>query len=331
MAEGENEFGGIFFTDLATGKEKYLTEGSIISQYERFSWSPVARQLVYTERGDDKYNTSLLELYLLDLNSNKTRLTNNNFDDSNGIWSPDGQTIAFWASAPDLDEWFYLMDADGTNIRPFFEDDPEIEYAFLTTAWSPDSQKLAISTTHFDTEPIDVNNLQYSFQIAAVDTREIVTQLPDDRVRIDFSWSPDSDKLVYLSDPIKLNEFQLIYTTMYVLDISTQEETRLASFEVLETPIWSPVDDLIAFSASDGDDELNLYLMKSDGTGLKKLTEEGFYRVSSWSPDGKKLAVTFLGEELNEHEIFVFDIASKAFEQVTDNKVFDSSPIWVEL
>jgi hypothetical protein len=33
MAEGENEFGGIFLTDLATGKEKYLTEGSIISQY----------------------------------------------------------------------------------------------------------------------------------------------------------------------------------------------------------------------------------------------------------------------------------------------------------
>jgi Tol biopolymer transport system component len=88
---------------------------------------------------------------------------------------------------------------------------------------------------------------------------------------------------------------------------------------------------MIAFSASEGDDELNLYLMKSDGTGLEKLTEEGFYRVSSWSPDGKKLAVTFLGEQLSEDEIFVFDIESKTFEQVTNNDVFDSSPIWVEL
>jgi len=65
------EFGGLYLLDLETRDEKYLTEGSIISQYESFSWSPVARRLIYVERGEDIFNESELELYSLDLNVTK--------------------------------------------------------------------------------------------------------------------------------------------------------------------------------------------------------------------------------------------------------------------
>ncbi|MBE7549474.1 MAG: PD40 domain-containing protein [Anaerolineales bacterium] len=45
-------------------------------------------------------------------------MTNNDVNDSDGNWSPDGQTIAFWSSRPD-ESWLYLMNSDGSNVRPF--------------------------------------------------------------------------------------------------------------------------------------------------------------------------------------------------------------------
>ncbi len=326
------EFGGLYLTDLATKEEKYLTEGGVVSIYESFSWSPVTRKLVYTERGNDVSNENELELYLLDLNGNKIRLTNNDVNDSDGNWSPDGQTIAFWSSRPD-ESWLYLMNSDGSNVRPFFDSDPGLEFGFLSV-WAPNGQKLAISTLSSLDRPIDLNNLQDNFQIVEVGSTKISQTLPDDRVRTDFSWSPDSNKLVYLSNPVDLNSFQKVYKTMYVLDTQTQEETLIAEFAIIGTPHWSPVEDVIAFSATTTEEmnsgELNVYLINGDGTGLKRMTDDGFYRVASWSPDGKKLALEFIGEQLADFEIYIFDIESRTLEQVTDNNVYDAFPIWVE-
>jgi Tol biopolymer transport system component len=128
------------------------------------------------------------------------------------------------------------------------------------------------------------------------------------------SWSPDSKKITYLrgSDPSAE-----IFTDIYVMNSDGTSQTRLIKardikyFEVgFESPEWSPDGEKIAFmrttriipdnsapsSAAPITGPSGLYLMKPDGSGLRKLSKEMFYAHSPiWSPDGKQIA--FSGPE----------------------------------
>lgn len=328
------EFGGLYLVDLLTKEEKHLTKDHTISLSDGFSWSPVTRRLVYTERGDDIFNTEQLDLYSLDLgNNSRIQLTNNDVNDSDPQWSPNGETIAFWSTRSD--KWLYIMDSDGSDVRPLFRGDLKVDFSFLPFAWSPDSQSLAVSTVQSYTEPIDLDNLQYGFQIVELDAGKVESPLPDTHVRVDFSWSPDSSKLVYLSDSVP-NSPQPLFTTMYILDVHTKKETLISEFAAIGPPHWSPTENVIAFTASTmeelyGTGQFNVYLINSDGTNLSRITHEGSYNVASWSPDGRKLALEFVDEQLTGNEIYVLDINSGELEQITYNNVFDAFPIWVEL
>jgi Tol biopolymer transport system component len=318
-------FGGLYLFDLLTKEEIYLTEGRFLSQHQGFSWSPITRKLLYTEWGDVEADGNDLKLYSLDLNGNAKQLTGNNSSDSHGRWSPDGQTIAFWSNRSD-NSWVYLMDPDGSNVRPIF--DSEHEFIFGDElAWSPDSQKLAIST-------INPNGfLPSNLVIVELESKSILPSLSDNRIRSNFSWSHDSNQLVYLSDPVAINAVESVYTSMYILNPNTQEEALIAEFEAIGTPLWSPTEDVIAFSAttSEEPDNINIYLINSDGSELKQLTDSGAYRVASWSQDGKKLAIEAIGRQLADHEIYTLNVESGTLEQVTDNEVFDAFPVWIEI
>jgi len=227
------------------------------------------------------------------------------------------------------------MNLKDSEVHPVLDDvyDLRLNPSFL---WAPDGQKLAFSTVHSYTLPINLNSLPRNFQIVDTNSGKVQALLPDDRVRVDFSWSHDSNKLVYLSDPVEISSFQTIYSTLYIMDIQTQEETLIAEFAAIGSPIWSPVDDMIAFTASTEEElysigQFNVYLIKSDGTDLQRLTNDGFFNVGSWSPDGSKLALEYVGEQLTDDEIYILDIDSGDLEQITDNNVLDAHPIWVEL
>ena len=319
-------FGGIYFANLSTGEEKLLTNNSVVSQFETFSWSPITRKLVYTERGEDIVDESSLELFLLNLDGQKMRLTNNQVHDSNGRWAPNGQRIAFWSTRRIDESFLYLMNPDGSDVMPVFDHSYKQIVAPEFT-WSPDSNRLAIATVNSTTLMAE------NIQIINLNSLETLPLLPNNRVRTNFQWSNNSNKLVYLSDP-KENDIFEIYTTMYVYDVETRKEDLLAEFKAIGTPVWSPTEDVIAFSAAQASseiDDLNIYLINGDGTGLTQLTENGAYRVASWSPDGQMLAVEAIGEQFTDHEIYIFDIDSKDLKQVTDNDYFDAFPIWVDL
>jgi Tol biopolymer transport system component len=323
--------GGLYLVDLKTKEEQYLTPGHILSEYEGFSWSPVTQKLVYTE----EIGMNESELYLVSLDGQKVRLTDNEVEDSKAFWSPDAGSIAFH-SRRRSDNLLnaYLMASNGSNVRPVFEDEAILGGDF---AWAPDGKKLAIITipvSHwYGSEPPAPE--EYDFQVVDIKTGKSILHLSnDEHVRSQFSWSYDSSKLVYLSDVVMLDFSIALYTSMYVLDTTTEQEILIAEFEAIGTPHWSPTEDIIAFSASTSEEmdneEMNIYLINSDGTGLERLTDGGFYRVDSWSPEGNKLAVTFIGRSPVENEIYVFDIESRTLDQVTDNDVLDGPVVWIE-
>jgi Tol biopolymer transport system component len=107
------------------------------------------------------------------------------------------------------------------------------------------------------------------------------------------------------------------HSDLYVMNSDGTSQTRLIratdtrDFEVgFESPAWSPDGEKIAFMRTTRVDFVNsslssavpatgpsgLYVMKPDGTGLKKLSKELPYAQSPlWSPEGKEIA--FSGAE----------------------------------
>jgi Tol biopolymer transport system component len=323
-------FGGLYLTNLATREERSLTNDSAVAQAYGFSWSPITQKLIFSGRGKNGTNDSYL--YTIDLNGNLARLTSDDTSENRGRWSPDGHKILFWSARPD-NRFLYLMNTDSSKVEPVFEKDLDFLLG-KEFVWAPSSSRLAVSIIPYDnTSPVNLDAPLTNIMIADLEPKKTLFTLPGNRIRTDFSWSYNSNKLVYLSNPIDFNSFVRVSTAMYVFDIQREEESMIAGFKVIGTPIWSPVEDVIAFSAAKPEekDDLNVYLINGDGTHLKRLTNGGAYRVASWSPDGSKLAVEIIGAQLTDHEIGVIDIKTGTLERITHNNVFDAFPVWVEL
>jgi Tol biopolymer transport system component len=312
--------GGFYLVDLQTKEERRLTPESPPPYNGFASWSSVTGKLLYTA-GSTMNDT---ELYLVDFEGHNVRLTDNHVEDSWARWAPDGQTIAFLSRRDESGVLgVYLMDPNGSNIRPVLDDISIFSGEF---AWSPDGRRLAVCIEYWSDRPDHPEGLH----VVDAETKRILSRLPDDgRSCVRPDWSYDGTKLVYISDYV-LQEFIPVYRKIYVLDVRAERETLLADFEAVQSPRWSPVSDEIAFSAGTPQ-ELDIYLARNDGTDLEQLTRGGSYSVGSWSPDGSKLAVTAFAANLAESEIYILNIKSKSLEPVTENSTFDGYPIWVEL
>jgi TolB protein len=101
------------------------------------------------------------------------------------------------------------------------------------------------------------------------------------------SFSPDGKRLVFRVWGKGADERGL-----RLLTLETGAVTRLTSDEHDTFPGWSPRGNLIAFTSwRDGD--WDIYTIRPDGTGLKRLTTApGNDAHSTWSPDGEYLMLS---------------------------------------
>jgi TolB protein len=178
--------------------------------------------------------------------------------------------------------------------------------------WSPNGKKIALFARPAGERSLDIYVINADGTGATNLTRTKAS------TEVAPSWSPDSKKLTYLRGSDPSGE---IYTDIYVMNSDGTSQTRLIKardtkhFEVgFESPVWSPDGEKIAFmrttrvdfansassSAAPATGPSDLYVMKADGTGLSKLSEEMSYAPSPlwsplWSPDGKEIAFSGAG------------------------------------
>jgi Tol biopolymer transport system component len=87
-------------------------------------------------------------------------------------------------------------------------------------------------------------------------------------------------------------------------------------------------DRLIVFD-SDRGGQVDLWTMRTDGTGLARLTnDKELDEMAEWSPNRKQIAWTRGGEESPEGEIWVMNADGTGRRQVTSNTFSDNAVAW---
>src|SRR5215217_1928328 len=207
--------------------------------------------------------------------------------------------------------------------------------------WSPNGKKIAFSARSTGERYLDI------YVINASGTGE--TNLTRTKASSEGapSWSPDSKRITYQRGSDPSGE---IYNDINVMNSDGSSQTRLIkatdtkNFEVgFESPAWSPDGEKIAFMRTTRVDFVNsppssavpatgpsgLYLMKPDGTGLRKLSKEMAYAQSPlWSPDGKKIAFAAVHYR-GELDIYVIDADGTGQTNLTSTKtIIEDEPSW---
>ena len=113
-------------------------------------------------------------------------------------------------------------------------------------------------------------------------------------------WSPDGTKIAFLStEESRFAAYifrpKVLYTMdedgSNVRDIASSEKIDAVSYLVPSPPVWSPDGQWLAFLAYESfshEGRKDLYVIRADGTGLRRIAE--VTSPASWSPDSQRLA-----------------------------------------
>jgi TolB protein len=123
------------------------------------------------------------------------------------------------------------------------------------------------------------------------------------------SWSPDGNKLVYVS-------FENRRPQIFMQDIYTRSRTRLTDFEGINgSPVFSPDGRQIAMVLSkDGNAEI--YILDIASRETRRLTRNRHIDTEpTWTPDGK--SIIFTSERGGKPQIYRVNLASGKVRRVT--------------
>lgn len=202
-------------------------------------------------------------------------------------WSPDAARIAFPSEFS-----IVLLPVLGKGPVRLVRLPKAWEGSTLTALqWSPDGSKLAFSRTSGDGKK---NTLRNELDVIGVDGKGASTLHVNPApygARAEPSWSPDSKRIAF-----NLDEFRL--ATVSVAGGARVPLTNPPRGAVDSDPIWSPDGRWIAFARSPSRGTSDVWLVRPNGTGLRRLTTtpmspQGLAHIGStplaWSPDAAQL------------------------------------------
>jgi Tol biopolymer transport system component len=148
-----------------------------------------------------------------------------------------------------------------------------------------------------------------------------LTTLPGSE--FDGSWSPDGSMIVYRDSRRGINEDDEVY----VISADGTGARNLTQDPSNDWgPEWSADGDWIVFNSDRDGHPMGGYLMRPDGTDLRRIESDTWIEYPSLSPDGDR--VVFMGHSGGNYEIYVTDLATGETTALTDSPGSDGWPVW---
>jgi TolB protein len=150
-----------------------------------------------------------------------------------------------------------------------------------------------------------------------------------------ISWSPNGAQLMYQWGTPGTNELGVsIVNADGSGDMALDLKTTQVSWSPDGQPIavgrrvwWSPDGQNIAFISGRNEAGFgDLHVMRPDGTGSMRLTQNGAEGEVSWSPDGTRMAFVSLRD--GNREIYIVNVDGTGERNITNNPENDYNPRW---
>lgn len=257
---------------------------------QRPAWSPDGKSLLFT-----RHQGATIFLYVLSLDGKtERRLTSSKDPEFDGVFSPDGKRIAFSfdkASPNQGDIDVHTILPDGTDVKVVAATEGKLSHEEWP-AWSPDSLRIAYSSTRDDNQEIYVANADGS------EKKRLTT---DPSLDAHPAWSPDGKQIAFTTS--RWGDLELA-----VMNADGSGLVRLTNSPSLDDyPAWSPSGKRLAFT-SNRDGNLEIYTIDRDGQNPRNETKDpAIDNFAAWTSDGR---LTYVSNRGGGFDIYVVPPAS---------------------
>jgi TolB protein len=219
----------------------------------------------------------------------------------------------FFVSSRSGHKEIWGMDYDGANQHQITRQNS----ISLSPRISPDGSRLAFSS---------LTKSGWDILMYSMDLNRLVSFPRFGGTNLSPAWSADGTKLAFSSSRSGDPE-------LYVVDQSGAGLKRLTSSKLPDvSPAWNPKTGAQIAWVSGRTDLPQIYTMESDGTNVQRMTDEGYAVSPSWSPNGQFLLFSWIRHygpgAPGGDDIYIMDIASKKFVQLTHDGGRNDFPFW---
>jgi TolB protein len=233
-------------------------------------------------------------------------------------WSPNGKWITYWGLPEGTGKRvIYLISYPGNKPVIITND----EFINWSPTWSADGSYIYFSSSRGGSMNLwRVNVDEGSGKVLGSPEPATVPSGFGEMAK----FSRNGNKIVYVSAEIRGNIYKLNFDPVSGKSVGqpvpVTEGTKQYSY-----PSVSP-DSKWIVASSTGQQE-DLYIMRSDGSGLSKLTSDIYKdRGPQWSPDGKSIA--FYSDRTGKYEIWRINIDGSNLRQLTSTANTIVTPVW---
>ena len=272
------------------------------------------RLVFYSERDGDS------DIYLMDTDgSNVQQLTNEAGRDYEAKASADGRLLVFGSQrAGGENGLLYVMNVDGSGVRPLTAANEGQEINDEYPDWSPDGRRVVFQRVIRPAEGGAESDL---WLVDIESGRE--TQLTDTPDVWDSTPSFTANGTSVLFENSSSGDFELYQLRLDDMQVSQLTESEGTEIEAKQ----SPDGERIAF-AFERDGDFDIYVMRNDGSDLRALTDnDAADRCPQWSPDGKR--ISFVSERDGDLEVYLMNSDGSDQRRLTNSPGADEVPDWV--
>jgi TolB protein len=271
--------------------------------------------LVFVRAGD---------LFRMAIDGSETvRLTATKAAESSPAVSPDGLRIAFTRGSDEL----WITNAQGVEQRMLVSArPPSVSYATTEgPSWAPDGNSI-----YFGRAAQGPNEICGSIYRVRADGRGLrrITR----GVRLDSSpaVAPDGRRIAFTTGDCEPGSGCCSVGVVNPAGRPTRDLSRLPGQYSYDDVAWAPDGLQVALEVRNSEgDPLGIFVARSDGSGLKRLTPRGLFGEDpAWSPDGESVAFAAWTSK-RTYDLYVIRKDGTALRAVTRTTAREFSPAWL--